>query len=463
MTDGHQPPPTGAQGARPRQTFDPNAADPEIARLAQQPLAELPPELQAEPPAPSREPHPYELPYQGRPQSPQDPQISAAQSFGAPQGQAPGGYGQQQAVPGAQQGQYAQQAPAAQQYPQTLGIDGQPLEPVAPQQGGRFGSPPPQAAPAGAQQGFAAQPQQGFAAQPPQQASQDFSVGGQFVAGQQQFGAGQQQFGAPCGGRVGSPVVAPTSSHFDDGSENVKRGWGAVAAGVGGLIVAGFALSRGVGLFAFGTLLGTIGLALYAIVNGHRTEKHARENFTAGRGQGIAAAVLGYLAMVSAAAVLIMILLTWLAVITFVGAVSGGDVEFVAEDAPDDIATVPLVAASTLAVGDCVYDPFDTSVAHGFDGGQEFQVVDCSVPHGGEVVYVGQGSGSDPDDAWAAANETCIAQFEEYVRSDYFQSDLWVTAYLPGAASWTAGERAFVCVASPFSGYETGSVEGSGR
>lgn len=489
MTDGQQPPASGGSGARPRQTFDPNAADPELARLAQQPLADLPPELQAEPPAPSREPHPYELPYQGQPRSPQDPQRLASQEFGAaPQPQ--GGYGGQPQGGGygaQQQGAYGEQpqapqyaAPPAPQQPmppqqfaqqpaQTLGIDGQPIEPVAPPSGGQFGSQPAAAAPAAAGYSVAQpteQTQQQYGQQQYGQQAQDYSVGAQFGGQQAQYGAPQGQFGGGQfgGGRIGaSAASAPANySNFDDGSDNVKRGWGAIAAGVVALIIGGFALTRGVGLFAIGTLVGTFGMGLYAVVNGHRTEKYARQNFVSGRGQGIAAIILGYLSVLAAVAIAALIVLTWFAVLSFAGAVSGGGGAF-GDTAPADIDSVPAVSADALAVGDCVYDPFDTSAALGFSGDQQYQVVACSTPHGGEVVYIGEASGADADAAFNAADEACISKFEEYVGSDYYTSELWSTVYLPADSAWAAGDRTFVCLAEPFGAYETGSVKGSGR
>jgi hypothetical protein len=88
--------------------------------------------------------------------------------------------------------------------------------------------------------------------------------------------------------------------------------------------------------------------------------------------------------------------------------------------------------------------------------------VDCDEPHVGEVIGVmelpeGDYPGADALDIEGEA--FCLSAFAEYVGIDYAESSLYMTAFWPTGATWSAGDRQIVCVTvSPTGAPLVGSV-----
>lgn len=81
-------------------------------------------------------------------------------------------------------------------------------------------------------------------------------------------------------------------------------------------------------------------------------------------------------------------------------------------------------------------------------------VVDCRVPHDGEVFYIDELSGGADeaypgDDAvFAELDAVCAGSaFSDYVGVAYEASVLDITYYYPTSESWAVGDRTFHCVA----------------
>lgn len=98
----------------------------------------------------------------------------------------------------------------------------------------------------------------------------------------------------------------------------------------------------------------------------------------------------------------------------------------------------------------------------------EIRVVDCGVPHAGEVVarpeHPGATSypGEDALLAWAWA--PCIAGFRDYVGSEYWTSSLDLALLYPSDILWLKGDRTLECVAVDMAGGRLiGSVRDSHR
>ncbi len=115
-------------------------------------------------------------------------------------------------------------------------------------------------------------------------------------------------------------------------------------------------------------------------------------------------------------------------------------------------ATVP-----TADRGDCV----DTAEmgGSGDEGVTEIPTVDCSEEHDAQVVHVYEIDGDDypgEDAILAQADEECVRGFEEYVGSDYMESQLAVLPLYPTAETWdVANDREVLCIAVMMDGSST--------
>ncbi|HLS24239.1 MAG TPA: septum formation family protein [Beutenbergiaceae bacterium] len=110
-------------------------------------------------------------------------------------------------------------------------------------------------------------------------------------------------------------------------------------------------------------------------------------------------------------------------------------------------ATVP-----TADRGDCV----DTSEMGGPDGVTEIPTVDCTEEHDGQVIHVYEIGGDDfpgEDAIIAQAHEECVSGFEEFVGSDFMESQLDVFPLYPTADTWEqADDREVLCIAMMMDG-----------
>ncbi len=124
-----------------------------------------------------------------------------------------------------------------------------------------------------------------------------------------------------------------------------------------------------------------------------------------------------------------------------------------------------------LAVGDCV----DLSGSVDADGSNddtevdELPIVDCSLPHDGEVYHLGEIERFDeyPGRRPVLANVELVCTgtvFTDYVGIDYVDSEFGLFTLSPTDESWPLGDRGFICIATGAGGAPlVGSVRGSNR
>ena len=115
-----------------------------------------------------------------------------------------------------------------------------------------------------------------------------------------------------------------------------------------------------------------------------------------------------------------------------------------------------------MAIGDCFDDPSQ------FDEVSSLPTIDCAEPHDNEVFamfdYTGSAVYPGVEVLQNAADNGCIASFEDYVGIDYFESEIYYSALWPSEGSWDDGDREIICFA-----YEgdlskiTGSLQGVAR
>ena len=106
-----------------------------------------------------------------------------------------------------------------------------------------------------------------------------------------------------------------------------------------------------------------------------------------------------------------------------------------------------------LTVGDCLR----------FSG---LPTVPCSEPHTEEVyAVVNLPEGDFPGDEAiiAQVEDSCFAEFEEFVGLSYEESVLEIGLYPPVEEMWDAGERSVVCVVSDPAGDTTGTLADAHR
>ena len=99
--------------------------------------------------------------------------------------------------------------------------------------------------------------------------------------------------------------------------------------------------------------------------------------------------------------------------------------------------------AETLDVGDCLRDPSTgTSGVH---------VVDCTVPHRGQVVGLYEPVGGPypgVDQLTKEAEVPCQDAFQEFVGSDPLTSVFTLFPLLPTEGAWASGDTTVACIAA---------------
>lgn len=111
-----------------------------------------------------------------------------------------------------------------------------------------------------------------------------------------------------------------------------------------------------------------------------------------------------------------------------------------------------------VRVGDCFDDQSGNEIS-------EIPAVPCAEPHDNEAYYVfdmADGEFSDAD-VTAAADETCLAEFEGFIGKAYDESEADWFPITPTEGSWSNGDREIVCAAYVYGEKLTGTLKGSGR
>lgn len=99
----------------------------------------------------------------------------------------------------------------------------------------------------------------------------------------------------------------------------------------------------------------------------------------------------------------------------------------------------------TAEVGDCINsaDLPDGDV-------DEIKTVSCEDPHDLEVFHTFElPEGDYPGESAVdeAAEDECITEFEQYVGTDYYVSELWITTIHPTEETWNAvDDRELLCL-----------------
>jgi hypothetical protein len=127
-----------------------------------------------------------------------------------------------------------------------------------------------------------------------------------------------------------------------------------------------------------------------------------------------------------------------------------------------------------LAVGDCV----DLSAAFDVSGPDDAEddrriaglpIVDCALPHDGEVYHLGDIERFDeyPGRRPVRTHVELLCTggpFTEYVGVDYVDSEFGLYSLSPTSDAWRDGDRGYICIATGFDGESlVGSVRGSNR
>lgn len=134
-----------------------------------------------------------------------------------------------------------------------------------------------------------------------------------------------------------------------------------------------------------------------------------------------------------------------------------------------DLETSPtddIVEFTALEVGDCIMDPYDNVIEDDTGGTwvSGVAVVDCDVPHYGEVYAVVpmQAETFVEDDIYAEADELCYVRYETFMGIAYDDSLYYYEAYYPSQVGWKFGDRETTCVVTSFESDTVGSLRGSG-
>lgn len=103
----------------------------------------------------------------------------------------------------------------------------------------------------------------------------------------------------------------------------------------------------------------------------------------------------------------------------------------------------------------------------GEEGVEDIPTVDCGDEHDAQVVYTYEVEGDEfpgEEALFEEAADECIPGFEDFVGSDFMESDLDVVPLTPSADSWDqANDREVLCIAFAMDGSTTTeSWEGSG-
>lgn len=130
-----------------------------------------------------------------------------------------------------------------------------------------------------------------------------------------------------------------------------------------------------------------------------------------------------------------------LGLLIFGGVSAWGAITSAERDETGTIVDEGDVAASELAVGDCLMDP-------GEDVFEEVRGVSCNSPHDYEIYHLATVAGlsypSDPAFENAAVQH-CLPAFDLYTGEVYENSDLWIGYFVPDSRAWDDGDRIMQC------------------
>jgi hypothetical protein len=101
------------------------------------------------------------------------------------------------------------------------------------------------------------------------------------------------------------------------------------------------------------------------------------------------------------------------------------------------------VSVFELEVGLCFNDEADDS-----NELETLPAVDCDTPHDNEVFFIydaDDGSYPGRDLLFDLARDRCVAEFEPYVGTDYYESNLDVFPIVPTGSGWSDGDREVIC------------------
>lgn len=176
--------------------------------------------------------------------------------------------------------------------------------------------------------------------------------------------------------------------------------------------------------------LGVIGGSVAGLAFGILGIRAANRGKATNRGLAIAGIVLN------------SVVLVLTVVIAGVAIVAGGLSE---SSASSNVPASPrYVDINDVAVGDCVMEP-DLD-GDGIDG---FSVVDCKVPHWGQVYYIGElPPGDYPGDeaVWTAAEDGCFSDEGLEAVSYFIPDDAYGFTIWPDVTSWEWGDRTYDCL-----------------
>lgn len=119
--------------------------------------------------------------------------------------------------------------------------------------------------------------------------------------------------------------------------------------------------------------------------------------------------------------------------------------------------------AEVPVVGDCLVPGPDRATVTSTD-----DVVDCDRLHGSEVTAVldapGRSGRPAEADLEAFGDDACLLAFEQYVGSDYDDSDLDYQVVVPDRSAWDRGDRSVWCLVDTTDGFgQDGTVRGTHR
>lgn len=112
-----------------------------------------------------------------------------------------------------------------------------------------------------------------------------------------------------------------------------------------------------------------------------------------------------------------------------------------------------------VTVGDCLATLSSGAVSR-------VPIVPCSEVHEAEAYashLMGDGDFPGDEAVFAAADEACLAEFDDFIGLPYEESLIELTYYHPTAASWADGDREILCLATDPAGPTTGSLVGAQR
>lgn len=113
---------------------------------------------------------------------------------------------------------------------------------------------------------------------------------------------------------------------------------------------------------------------------------------------------------------------------------------------------------SNLNAGDCIWGNTGASV-------NNVEVIDCAQPHHSEIFHAFDLSGNEYDmnRVSTESEDTCVAEFANFVGMDYNSSELSMSWIEPSMRTWMQGDRTVYCLIEDSSGGLEGSMRGANR